>query len=71
MPTMLLRQQAADYLKIHFAKLERLRRAGLIPEAVRAGHLYVFPADKLDTIKARLIEQGHITAPNTEAANVA
>lgn len=69
MPQMLLRQEAANRLGIHFAKLERLRKLGLIPEAIQAGHLHVFPADKLDEIKARLIAEGHIKAPAQEAAN--
>jgi hypothetical protein len=70
MSQMVMRQGAADRIGIHFAKLERLRKAGLVPEAIRVGHYYVFPADKLDEIKARLVASGHIK-PEAEVANVA
>ncbi len=63
MPELLTRQVAANRLGLHFAKLERLRLKGLIPEAFLVGRYYVFPADKLDAIKQRLVEQGHIKAP--------
>lgn len=61
--TLLLRQDAADRLGIHFAKLERLRLAGLIPEAVQVGRYFTFPSDKLETIRERLIESGHLPGP--------
>ncbi|MBP3958423.1 hypothetical protein J8F10_24505 [Gemmata sp. G18] len=38
--TLLLRQDAADRLGVHFAKLERLRHKGHIPEAVQAGRYF-------------------------------
>lgn len=57
-----LRQVAADILGIHFAKLERLRVAGLIPEAIQIGRYHVFPADQLKVIRERLIASGHIRA---------
>jgi hypothetical protein len=66
MDQLLMRQEAADRLGVHFAKLERLRRAGLLPEAVRVGRLYVFPISKIDAIRERLIAQGHLQA---EVAN--
>ena len=58
--SLLLRQDAADALGLHFAKLERLRQMGHIPEAVRVGRYFLFPADKLPEIKARLVRDGHI-----------
>lgn len=62
MSELLTRQDAANRLGLHFAKLERLRKSGHIPEAVRVGRYFVFPADKLDAIKQRLITAGLIKA---------
>ena len=56
----LFRQTAADRMGIHFAKLERLRHKGLIPEAVQFGRYFLFPADQLDEIRARLEADGHL-----------
>lgn len=66
---LLLRQEAANRLGIHFAKLETLRKRGLIPEAIPAGRLFVFPSDQIDTIRERLTQQGHIKNPSREGAN--
>ena len=65
--TLLLRQDAANRLGIHFAKLERLRLAGLIPEAVQVGRYFTFPADKIETIRERLTVGGHLAQPSREA----
>lgn len=67
MPELFLRWDAANRLGVHPAKLDRLRLRGLIPEAVRVGHYFAFPADKLDAIKQRLVEQGHIKTVQPEA----
>ena len=56
----LLRQDAANQLGIHFAKLEDLRKRGLIPEAVQIGRYHVFPTDQINAIRERLEQQGHI-----------
>lgn len=67
---LLLRQDTANRLGIHFSKLERLRLAGLIPEAVKVGHYHAFPADSIETIRERLIALGHLrVAEPTIAAN--
>lgn len=65
---LLLRQDAANALGIHFAKLEKLRQRGLVPEAIQVGRYHVFPADQLDAIRARLEAAGHIK-PAREAAH--
>lgn len=57
---LVFRQDAADAIGIHFAKLERLRLKGLVPEAVRVGRYFLYPADRLGGIRKRLIAQGHI-----------
>lgn len=57
---MLLRQEAADALGIHYMKLDRLRAAGEIPEAVQAGRYWMFPAAAIQAIKSRLTKAGHI-----------
>lgn len=62
MVNLLLRQEAADRLGIHFAKLERLRLAGLVPEAVQVGRYFAFPADKIEIIRERLTSSGHLRA---------
>lgn len=67
MPQFLQRQEAADRMGIHWCRLDRLRKRGLIPEALKVGIFFVFPADQLDAIKARLVEQGHIK-PKRESA---
>lgn len=51
---LLARQEAADALGIHWMKLDRLRAAGRIPEAVQAGRYWMFPAAAIPAIKARL-----------------
>ncbi len=56
----LLRQDAANKLGLHFAKLEKLRQRGLIPEAVQVGRYHVFPIDQIDAIRLRLEAEGHI-----------
>lgn len=66
MPELLARQDAANRLGVHFSKLERLRLKGLIPEAIKVGRCYVFPGDQIDTIKARLVAQGHIRPAKLE-----
>jgi hypothetical protein len=68
MPELLPRQDAADRLGVHFAKLERLRTKGLIPEAVKIGRYFVFPAAQLEAIRRRLVEQGHIKERLAEGA---
>ena len=65
---LLLRQATADQLGIHFSRLERLRLAGLIPEAVRVGHYYCFPADRIDAIRKRLTASGHLRPLETAGA---
>ena len=68
--TLLLRQDAANRLGIHFAKLERFRLAGLIPEAVQVGRYFVFPADMLEVIRDRLAAAGklpHSVTPEARA----
>jgi hypothetical protein len=55
-----MRQEAANRLGIHFAKLETLRKRGLVPEAVPVGRYFAFPADQIDAIRERLEAQGHI-----------
>jgi hypothetical protein len=35
-------------------------RKNLIPELVQAGRYRLFPADKIDAIRERLIREGHI-----------
>ena len=67
--TLLLRQDAADQLGLHFAKLERLRVAGLVPEAVLIGRYHAFPADKIEEIRMRLIASGHLCAPKPITAS--
>ena len=64
---LLFRQDAADELGLHFAKLERLRLKGLIPEAVQVGRFFLFPADKIEIIRQRLTAQGHIRSTEPEA----
>lgn len=61
---LLLRQDAADSLGIHFAKLERLRLAGLIPEAVLVGRYHCIPADKIEAIRERLTAAGKLRRRN-------
>lgn len=61
-PELLMRQDAADRMGVHFAKLEAMRRKNLIPEAVKIGRVHVYPADKIDAIRERLVAQGHIRA---------
>ncbi len=41
-------------------KFNRLQGAGLFPEAIKAGRFSFYPADSVDAIRQRLIEQGHI-----------
>jgi hypothetical protein len=67
-PLLIQRQEAADRLGLHFWKLEDLRKRGLIPEAIKVGRYYVFPADQIDAIRQRLIERGFIKARQTEGA---
>lgn len=57
---LLLRQDAADALGIHYMKLDRLRAAGEIPEAVQVGRYFMFPAAAMPAIKTRLTAAGHI-----------
>ena len=59
-PKLVTRQVAADYMKIHWCKLEYLRKKGLIPETVKVGRNFVFPLEKLDEIRARLEAAGHL-----------
>jgi hypothetical protein len=65
--TYLFRQTAADQLGIHFAKLERLRLRGLIPEVVRVGRYFLYPAERLDAIRERLVRQGHLPGRAADA----
>ena len=68
MSQFLLRQETADRLGIHWAKLDKLRREGHIPEAVQVGNYWCFPADQLAAIRARLVEQKKIKQPALTAA---
>jgi hypothetical protein len=63
------RQEFADALGVHWSKVERLRQKGLIPEALRLGQYYVFPADQVDAIRERLARGGHLKS--TPAATTA
>jgi hypothetical protein len=53
---------AAKEIGIHWSKLDRLRKQGLIPEVVSAGRYFFYPAAQLAAIRARLIQSGHIDA---------
>lgn len=68
MPQLVQRQEAADRMGIHWCRLDRLRKRGLIPEAMKVGIFFVFPADQLEAIKARLVASGHITPKREPAA---
>jgi len=58
----LMRQEFANRLGLNFWQVERLRRAGLIPEAEKVGRYFVFPESKVEAIRNRLASQGHIQA---------
>lgn len=60
MSELLMCQDAADRLGVRHWKMAKLRKAGLLPEAVRVGRFYTIPADQIEAIKRRLIEGGHI-----------
>ena len=60
MSRLLLKSDAAPLFGVRECRLHDLRVRGLIPEVVQAGRYFLYPEDKIASIRQRLIEQGHI-----------
>lgn len=64
---LLFREQAATRIGITWHALDRARVRGLVPEVVKVGRYFLYPADKLDAIRDRLIDAGLIRREPAQA----